>query len=391
VGGEPKVWNPSGGTPGGALGALGDEEGAACQTEKDSPSAEGIQWILGGETQIDATDARVELCAEASAPESGDQQISVSSQLTGETASPQGAAFEPGDAGSTSGAAWTPDPPDPAFEIDPPPPPPSFAQATIRRTPVADRDTSITLTDFGFGSIPRGSRINSVTLRASHRELVAVTPPPNPADLASLKLQLTNGLGEPCTVQDIPPNFTSDANAPFVVTAPIDVTACVNTTPKLGGASVAYAAELRDDDTAQPVSIQLDGMRIEVNYTRPTIRRLDGADPTFSIGSGSGIFVNWGTYYTPIGSLSASGPIQFRRGAIAESIDASGVPEGDKTRAFCLGYGPKCKQGPSRTLRYTANTGGGAPKLVALIQYFDAPAVGEGVRVWSWNVGRSGT
>ncbi len=170
-----------------------------------------------------------------------------------------------------------------------------------------------------------------------------------------------------------------------------DVTACVNTTAKLGGASVAYAATLRDDDTAQPVSIQLDGMQLDVNYTRPTIRRLEGADPTFRIGSGSGLFVNWGTFYTPIGTLSASGPIQFRRGAIAESIDASGVPEGDKTRAFCLGYGPKCKQGPSRTLRYTANTGGGPPKLVALIQYFDAPTVGEGVRVWSWNVGRSGT
>ena len=55
VGGEPKGWNPNGGTPGGALGALGDEEGAACQTEKDSPSAEGIQWILGGDTQIDAS------------------------------------------------------------------------------------------------------------------------------------------------------------------------------------------------------------------------------------------------------------------------------------------------------------------------------------------------
>ena len=49
VGGEPKGWNPNGGTPGGALGALGDEEGAACQTEKDSLSAEGIQWVLGGD------------------------------------------------------------------------------------------------------------------------------------------------------------------------------------------------------------------------------------------------------------------------------------------------------------------------------------------------------
>ena len=303
---------------------------------------------------------------------------------------PQGAAFEPGDAGNIDGAPWTPDPQSPAFRIDPPPPPPAFAQATIRRTPVADRDTSITLSDFGLAPIPRGSRINSATLRVSHRELVAATPPPNPADLASLKLQLTNGLGEPCTVQDLTPNFTADPNAAFV--APVfDVTACVNTTAKLGGASVAYAATLRDDDTAQPVSIQLDGMQLDVNYTRPTIRRLEGADPTFRIGSGSGLFVNWGTYYTPIGTLSASGPIQFRRGAIAESIDASGVPEGDKTRAFCLGYGPKCKQGPSRTLRYTANTGGGPPKLVALIQYFDAPTVGEGVRVWSWNVGRSGT
>ena len=101
--------------------------------------------------------------------------------------------------------------------------------------------------------------------------------------------------------------------------------------------------------------------------------------------------MNWGTYYTPIGTLSAA----VRSSSVAvrspQSIDASGIPEGDKTRAFCLGYGPKCKQGPSRTLRYTANTGGGPPKLVALIQYFDAPTVGEGVRVWSWNVGRSGT
>ena len=238
VGGEPKGWNPNGGTPGGALGALGGEEGAACQTEKDSLSAEGIQWVLGGESQIDASGATVELCAQASAPESGDQQISVYSQLTGETASPQSASFEPGDARGITGAPWTPDPPSPAFRIDPPPPPPAFAQATIQRTPVADRETSITLAGFGLSPIPRGSRINSVTLRVSHRELVAATPPPNPADLASLKLQVTNGLGAACGVQDLTPNFTSDANAAFV--APVfDITGCLNTTAKLGGASVA--------------------------------------------------------------------------------------------------------------------------------------------------------
>ena len=219
---------------------------------------------------------------------------------------------------------------------------------------------------------------------------MAATPPPNPADLASLKVQLTNGLGEPCTVQDLTPNFTADPNAAFVV-AGVRRHRVREHDGEARRRLRGVCHDLRDDDTAQPVSIQLDGMQLDVNYTRPTIRRLEGADPTFRIGSGSGLFVNWGTYYTPIGTLSASGPIQFRRGAIAESIDASGVPEGDKTRAFCLGYGPKCKQGPSRTLRYTANTGGGPPKLVALIQYFDAPTVGEGVRVWSWNVGRSGT
>ena len=199
VGGEPKGWNPNGGTPGGALGALGDEEGAACQTEKDSPSAEGIQWILGGETPDRRFGRAVELCANATAPESGDQQISVYSQLTGETASPRAPPSSPVTPATSTAPPWTPDPQSPAFRIDPPPPPPAFAQATIRRTPVADRDTSITLSDFGLAPIPRGSRINSATLRVSHRELVAATPPPNPADLASLKVQLTNGLGEPCT------------------------------------------------------------------------------------------------------------------------------------------------------------------------------------------------
>ncbi len=142
VGGEPKGWNPNGGTPGGALGALGDEEGAACQTEKDSPSAEGIQWILGGDTQIDASGARVELCANATAPESGDQQISVYSQLTGDTASPQGAAFEPGDAGNIDGAPVDPRSPEPGV----PDRPPATAarrsrrpRSAARRSPIATR------------------------------------------------------------------------------------------------------------------------------------------------------------------------------------------------------------------------------------------------------------
>ena len=113
VGGEPKGWNPDGGTPGGALGALGDREGAACQTEKDSLTAEGVQWVLGGESQIDASGATVELCAQASAPESGDQQISVYSQLTGETASPQSREFEPGDAGNIDRRPVDPRSPDP--------------------------------------------------------------------------------------------------------------------------------------------------------------------------------------------------------------------------------------------------------------------------------------
>jgi hypothetical protein len=273
------------------------------------------------------------------------------------------------------------------LRIDPPPPPPSFAHATIQRTPVTDRATSITLSDFGLGPIPRGSRINSVTLRVSHRELAAVTPPPNPADLASLKLQVSPGGGAGCA-PDITPNFTTDVNAPFA-SQTFDITSCLNNWRNLAEVSVAFAAAQRDDPTAQPVTVQLDGMEIDVGYTRPSIRALTGADPTFRIGSG-GQFVNWGTFYTPRGSLSASGLVQFRRGAIARSIDASGVPEADKTRAFCLGYGPKCKQGPSRTLRYTASVGGGPPKLIALIQYFDAPMVGQGVRVWSWNVGRSG-
>ena len=143
VGGEPKGWNPDGGTPGGALGRLlGDREGAVCQTEKDSLTAEGVQWVLGGESQIDASGATVELCAKASAPESGDQQISVYSQLTGVTASPQSASFEPGDAGSTTGAPWTPDPPSPAFRIDPPPPPPARSRrprSSARRSPTVRR------------------------------------------------------------------------------------------------------------------------------------------------------------------------------------------------------------------------------------------------------------
>ena len=168
---------------------------------------------------------------------------------------------------------------------------PPSAAAVVRaghdpRTPVADRDTSITLSDFGLGPIPRGSRINSATLRVSHRELVAATPPPNPADLASLKVQVTNGLGEPCTRAGPHAQLHLGPNAAFV--APVfDITACVNTTAKLGGASVAYAATLRDDDTAQPVSVQLDGMQIDVNYTRRRSAASTGADPTFRIGSGS--------------------------------------------------------------------------------------------------------
>ena len=326
VGGEPKGWNPDGGTPGGALGALGDEEGAACQTEKDSLSAEGIQWVLGGESQIDASGATVELCAKASAPESGDQQISVYSQLTGEHRVPAVARVR---TRSTPAASPAPrGPPIPRARRSGSTPRhhrrrSRRPRSSARRSPTARRRSPSPTS--ASARYPRGPRINSVTLRVSHRELAAATPPPNPADLASLKLQVTNGLGGACTVQDLTPNFTSDVECPVRVTPTFDITSCLNTTAKLGGASVAYAATLRDDAAAQPVSVQLDGMQIDVNYTRPTVRRLDGADPTFRIGSG-GSFVNWGTFYTPIGTLAANGPVQFRRGAIAQSIDASAYP-----------------------------------------------------------------
>jgi hypothetical protein len=115
--------------------------------------------------------------------------------------------------------------------------------------------------------------------------------------------------------------------------------------------------------------------------------------PSLSVEANFSSFVTWGTYYTPRGSLAVSykpnsGPIQFRRGAIGRSVDATDVPPADTTRAFCLGFGPRCEQGPSRTLRYTAKVGG-STKLVALVQYFDAPVVGQAVKVWSWNLVRT--
>ena len=217
VGGEPKGWNPDGGTPGGALGALGDEEGAACQTEKDSLSADGIQWVLGGESQIDASGATVELCAQASAPESGDQQISVYSQLTGETASPQSTRASNPVTPSTSTAPRGP--PIPRARRSGSTPlhhrrRSRRPRSSARRSPTARRRSPSPASASARSREAPASTASRC--RVSHRELVAATPPPNPADLASLKLQVTNGLGQPrARVQDLTPNFTSDANAAF--------------------------------------------------------------------------------------------------------------------------------------------------------------------------------
>ena len=364
VGGEPKGWNPDGGTPGGALGALGDKEGAACQTEKDSLSAEGIQWVLGGESQIDASGATVELCAQASAPESGDA-ADLGLQPADRQPPPRHsrAGFEPGRRrrhhwrrrGRRSADPGVPDRSAAAPAVVRAGHDPAHAGHRSRR-PRSPSPTSVSARSPG---VPYQQRDPAV----SHRELAAATPPAEPGRPREPEVSRSPTGSAAARVAGPHAQLHDRRERRRSPSPTFDVTSCLNTPDearrRLGGVRSHIARRRRR--TTRDGAARRHGDRRRAT-PGPASGRSTAPIPTFRIGSGA--ISRIGARSTrPVGTLSASGPVQFRRGAIARSIDASGMPDGDKTRAFCLGYGPKCKQGPSRTLRYTASVGGGPPKL----------------------------
>jgi hypothetical protein len=100
--------------------------------------------------------------------------------------------------------------------------------------------------------------------------------------------------------------------------------------------------------------------------------------------------VFWGTVYAPLGSVYADfknlSVFQFRRGVIARAISISNVPPSDTSSSFCLGYGATCSA-PARTMRFIASVGG-HQRVVALVGFTDAPALGTTTNVIAWNVVR---
>jgi hypothetical protein len=394
------AWNPDTGVPPPSLVSVIQDKNndvstsTFCKTEQDSTSANGVQFILGGASHIDAGTATVELCAKPSAPGSGQQQIT----FFGQPSNASNPALTPilrATATPTTpptGVAWSfTNPPNnltAVNQIDAVTPPTQYASATVTSSN-PNKSTSITLSGFS-PTIPSGSVITSVMLRARHMES-AIT------NLTTLQYQVTKGSGGTCTAVAVTPNASWVTNGAGGAGEDVK-TGCLDSAAAINGATITYSA--LHANSGADVTLNLDGIELDVNYTRPGLRGPSGCVTGLIEASGCAVinlsnnllgWFSWGTTYVPLGHFTVdlkggangTGPIELRRGLIARAMDATIVPPGIQRRMFCLGYGSPCRGPYPRVVVLTATVG--ATTLTARVQYTDLPTLGAGVTVQSWN------
>jgi Tfp pilus assembly protein PilX len=376
VGGVPKGWNPNTGIAS-AAGVSATGTSLACQTELDGATS-GVQFVFGGLSRIDASSnsTALELCADP-APDGTTQQIVVYGQRTGSAASPQAKRLMPT-------GVKTPTPFSPTANLLVVPPattpiddtPPKVATATVAAANPGG-SASVTMTGFPGAAVPGGSVGVSYTLTVGHKETYART-----SDVASLRLTF----GASCILNLTPRStYTKDTFTGA------QLPACFAAAVQSGSDTTFLITAAKN----KAVTEALDGLLIDVAYTPPVVRPQSGCTLTdvancsvISGGSNKATTVFWGTVYAPLGSVNVDfknlSVFQFRRGVIARAISISNVPPSDTSSSFCLGYGTTCNA-PARTMRFIASVGG-HQRVVALVGFTDAPALGTTTNVIAWNV-----
>ena len=300
---------------------------------------------------------------------------------TGSTPVPQTVTREANASVPTPSAGWTGL--SPQNNVLPIPPTPSAIDDQVGAAiiPSTNPGSSVSMRLDGYAGVaPPGGSINvSHTLNVAHREIAG-----NNNDISSLEVQIGS-----CVIP-VPLRRSATPAAPVVdpLTSPCLAAAVA------GNFSVTFTATARNNQT---FTENLDGINLVVNYTPPVYSAQSGCVVAtggcamLRIGTNKAAFVMWGTLYTPLAFIYADfknkSVFEFHRGVVARAIATDAVPPADSSQSFCLGYGSPCL-GPARVLKFTA-TVSGATRLVALVQYFDSPAIGRTVSVLSWNLVRS--
>lgn len=369
VGGEPKGWNPD--SPGSRPPAIGTTGySAACRTGLDGADS-GVQLIFGGESRLDATATTsvVELCADPT-PEDTAQQIVIYGLKTGSAPAPQSVRLLP--------RAW--DEPtdfrDPGnlLVIPPGSVPIDGKHATAHVGGGRNGKAAVTIAGFPGAGVPGGSVDKSYTLFVAHEET-------RPGDVKVLRLRIGA-----CTV-DLEP---SDEPG-HLDTITQDDEACLPAAVQ-NDFSVTVEIEAK---SKKSLDVRLDGVYVQVAYTPPVYRAQGGCTrtdvescSTITVGKNKATVVVWGTVYVPLGSVYADfknrSVFQFRRGLIARAVKVTDIPPADSSTSFCLGYATPCVP-PARVLRLTATVDGKA-RVIAIVGFVDAPALGHAANVVSWNV-----
>ena len=385
VGGEYKGWNPNTANSAPPLPGGGTSKG--CKTELDAATS-GVQFIFGGVSQVDASSnsSQVELCASPT-PSGTKQQIAIYGQKTGAAPTAQTAKSI-----ATSTVPPTPSPVGlwtgltPVNNLLPisPATSPIDGQVAAYPLPSANPGSSVAMQLKGFPgvTVPGGSINVSYTLNIAHREIGS-----SAGNISSLQLKIGS-----CTMNV--PVHQSAVPAPPIVDPFTAVTTPCLPAAVASGFNATFTATAANN---KAFTENLDGVELIVNWTPPAVRAeigcvaaIAGCD-LFHVGKNKAAVFVWGTVYAPLASVSADfknmSIFEFRRGIVARTIQNVDVPPSDSSGSFCLGYGTPCA-GPSRVLRFTA-TVAGSTRLVALVQYFDAPTIGRSVSVLSWNEVRS--
>jgi hypothetical protein len=381
VGGEPKGWSPDNGVPNTGAALTGFSRW--CKTEKDGATS-GVQFVLGGNSQISNGSATTELCASPS-PSGTSQQIVIYGQKSGGSTSEQEVAKQ-----ATATDPPTPTPVGlwtgltPTNNLLPIAPSTSAIDGQRATYPLpSDKNgssTAVTLKSYGAIAVPAGAMNVSYGVRVAHRETSSDASP-----VDSLQVQVGT---KSCTLK-VPVNLNA-ALKTDTVTDPCLKSAFAN--PQ----DVVFTATANKN---KAFTAQLDGIELFAKYTPFVVRAQQGAVTTvngpaaaLSMTGNNSTFAMWGTVYLPLSKVVVdfknNSVFEFRRGVIARSMQNVAVPPADTASSFCLGYGINCENGPSRVFRITASVDGNT-RLVALVQVVDSPQLGASTKVWAWNVRKS--
>lgn len=393
VGGEKKVANWTGTNGSGVPNANAAATGFSrwCKTELDGADS-GVQWILGGSSQITipASGGTIELCADPT-PVGTKQQISIYGQKVDIAGLPP-----TGSNGSMplyptqiSGAPTLF--PAPTTNLLPIAPSPSAIDGMTKDSSpaIASGSTArVTFDGFNNASVPVGSLVSVVKVRS----LQYIRTNPNRVDRITATINV--GGTDVCTV-DLPKRAVPN---PGQVVTP-DETVCPAPFALNGPVRVTYAAtRANGGNSSQDPVVTVDGLELVVDYVQtpgtPGMRMQSGCVTQINgcsmldVKKNNSTFVTWGTAYAPLAKIGLSfnnkSVFEFRRGVIARAVENVAVPPSETTNAFCLGYGTHCG-GPLRVVKFTARIGG-VVKVVAVVRFIDAPTLGFSAQTLSWNV-----